>query len=119
MFPAYVNPIGAGIVSSSSIFVVGATVVGATVVAFSVGATVVGVCVVGTAVVAFSVGACVVTGATVVVFSVGACVVTGATVVGSLFLNFARNSAFSLTNVFLFCDESQLIDHDIIPLIPG
>ena len=85
MFPAYVNPIGAGIVSSSSIFVVGATVVGATVVAFSV----------------------------------GACVVTGATVVGSLFLNFARNSAFSLTNVFLFCDESQLIDHDIIPLIPG
>ena len=40
MFPAYVNPIGAGIVSSSSIFVVGATVVGATVVAFSVGATV-------------------------------------------------------------------------------
>ena len=28
MFPAYVNPIGAGIVSSSSIFVVGATVVG-------------------------------------------------------------------------------------------
>ena len=105
MFPAYVNPIGAGIVSSSSIFVVGATVVGATVVAFSVGATVV--------------GACVVTGATVVVFSVGACVITGATVVGSLFLNFARNSAFSLTNVFLFCDESQLIDHDIIPLIPG
>ena len=93
MFPAYVNPIGAGIVSSSSIFVVGATVV-----AFSVGATVVGACVVGTAVVAFSVGA---------------------TVVGSLFLNFARNSAFSLTNVFLFCDESQLIDHDIIPLIPG
>ena len=68
MFPAYVNPIGAGIVSSSSIFIVGATVVGATVVAFSV----------------------------------GACVVTGATVVGSLFLNFARNSAFSLTNVFLF-----------------
>ena len=47
MFPAYVNPIGAGIVSSSSIFVVGATVVGATVVAFSVGATVVGDCVVG------------------------------------------------------------------------
>ena len=118
MFPAYVNPIGAGIVSSSSIFVVGATVVGATVVAFSVGATVVGACVVGTAVVAFSVGATVV-GATVVVFSVGATVVTGATVVGSLFLNFARNSAFSLTNVFLFCDESQLIDHDIIPLIPG
>ena len=68
MFPAYVNPIGAGIVSSSSIFVVGATVVGATVVAFSVGATVVGVCVVGTAVVAFSVGAAVVTGATVVGF---------------------------------------------------
>ena len=63
MFPAYVNPIGAGIVSSSSIFIVGATVVGATVVAFSV-------------------GACVVTGATVVAFSVGACVVTGATVVG-------------------------------------
>ena len=81
MFPAYVNPIGAGIVSSSSIFVVGATVVGATVVAFSVGATVVGACVVGTAVVAFSVGATVV-GATVVVFSVGATVVTGATVVG-------------------------------------
>ena len=49
MFPAYVNPIGAGIVSSSSIFVVGATVVGATVVAFSV-------------------DACVVTGATVVAF---------------------------------------------------
>ena len=68
MFPAYVNPIGAGIVSSSSIFVVGATVVGATVVAFSVGATVVGACVVGTAVVAFSVGAAVVTGATVVGF---------------------------------------------------
>ena len=111
MFPAYVNPIGAGIASSSSIFVVGATVVGA---------TVVGACVVtGATVVAFSVGACVVTGATVVAFSVGACVVTGATVVGSLFLNFARNSAFSLTNVFLFCDESQLIDHDIIPLIPG
>ena len=61
MFPAYVNPIGAGIVSSSSIFVVGATVVGTTVVAFSVGATVV----------AFSVGAAV----------VGACVVVGATVV--------------------------------------
>ena len=115
MFPAYVNPIGAGIVSSSSIFVVGATVVGATVVAFSVGACVV----TGATVVAFSVGACVVTGATVVIFSVGACVITGATVVGSLFLNFARNSAFSLTNVFLFCDESQLIDHDIIPLIPG
>ena len=51
MFPAYVNPIGAGIVSSSSIFVVGATVVGATVVDFSV-------------------GACVVTGATVVAFYV-------------------------------------------------
>ena len=49
MFPAYVNPIGAGIVSSSSIFVVGATVVGATVVAFSVGATVVA----GSGVVAF------------------------------------------------------------------
>ena len=78
MFPAYVNPIGAGIVSSSSIFVVGATVVGATVVgacvvgtavvAFSVGAAVVGACVVGTAVVAFSVGVAVVTGATVVGF---------------------------------------------------
>ena len=61
MFPAYVNPIGAGIVSSSSIFVVGATVVCATVVAFSVGA----------AVVAFSVGAAV----------VGACVVVGNAVV--------------------------------------
>ena len=60
MFPAYVNPIGAGIVSSSSIFVVGATVVGATVVAFSVGATVVGVCVVG---------ACVVIGNAVVTFT--------------------------------------------------
>ena len=88
MFPAYVNPIGAGIVSSSSIFVVGATVVGTAVVAFSVGACVV----TGATVVVFSVGACVVTGATVVVFSVGACVVTGATVVGSLFLNFARNT---------------------------
>ena len=76
MFPAYVNPIGAGIVSSSSIFVVGATVVGATVVAFSVGATVVGACVVGTAVVAFSVGAAVV---------VGACVVVGNAVVTWMF----------------------------------
>ena len=53
MFPAYVNPIGAGIVSSSSIFVVGATVVGATVVAYSVGDTVVGVSVVVNADVAF------------------------------------------------------------------
>ena len=53
MFPAYVNPIGAGIVSSSSIFVVGATVVGAT-----VGASVTGVLVVGATVVACFVVGC-------------------------------------------------------------